>query len=422
VRAFLLTTVCVALCGIWGGRAAGQAPTGVPASGDSVPGLAGFDAEMLRFLPEHRIAGAQLAIARGGKLVFSRAYGYAQMENGQCMGVDTLMRIASISKPFTGVAAATLVQAGKLSPDESAFKALGYQPFLPSGAQADPRIWKITVDDLMRHRGGWDREKPASSDPMFQLVRIANEMKVASPPTPEQIVRWGMGRPLDFEPGSTSSYSNFGYCVLGRVIAKKSGVSYEDYVKSAVLAPLGITDMRVGHTRFQERAPGEAGYYCLGLQQLIPSAYDVDSHRPLPSPYGSLSVEGMDANGGWLATASDLVRFASSMRFGRRLLTQQTLTKLLAPPRDFSGSGSYTGCGWQVSPSQSGVTFSHNGKMDGSCGELTLWADGTAIAVLFNTSSRTEDLTATLPQTLRGLADSVPAVVWGRLAELRHER
>ena len=68
-------------------------------------------------------------------------------------------------------------------------------------------------------------------------------------------------KPLDFNPGSKHVYSNFGYCLLGRVIEKVTGKAYDEYVKEQVLAPLGIRSMRLGKTHLEDRQDGEVRYY-----------------------------------------------------------------------------------------------------------------------------------------------------------------
>jgi N-acyl-D-amino-acid deacylase len=70
-----------------------------------------------------------------------------------------------------------------------------------------------------------------------------------------------MGRSLDWNPGTKYAYSNFGYCVLARVIEAVSGMSYHDYVAGHVLQTLGITRMRLGKNLLRDRAPGEVKYY-----------------------------------------------------------------------------------------------------------------------------------------------------------------
>ena len=97
--------------------------------------------------------------------------------------------------------------------------------------------------------------------------------------------------PLRYKPDSVYYYLNFGYCVLGRVIEKVTGVEYQKYMKSMVLSPCGITDMEIGGSRLQDIYPHEVRYF-----------------QPEEYPY-NMNIPRMDSHGGWIATSTDLARF-----------------------------------------------------------------------------------------------------------------
>src|SRR5207247_957030 len=143
----------------------------------------------------------------------------------------------------------------------------------------------------LQHTGGWDGAK--SFDPMFRPLLIARSVGVEPPAGPEAVIRYMLGQPLDFDPGQRYAYSNFGYCLLGRVIEKASGRGYEDYVRQEVLAPLGIQSMRLGKTLPEGRLPGEVTYYDQkkrsGQAVLGPMRGE-----PVPLPYGAWYLEAMD--------------------------------------------------------------------------------------------------------------------------------
>ena len=127
-----------------------------------------------------------------------------------------------------------------------------------------------------------------------------------------------MKMPLDFTPGKKFAYSNFGYCVLGRIIEKATGLSYEKFVQDQVLKPLGIESMRIGRTLDGQQAEGEARYYMPDNSK----ARSVFASRksPVPWPHGGYCLEAMDAHGGWIGSAIDLARFAAAnvTRLGRQ--------------------------------------------------------------------------------------------------------
>ena len=136
-------------------------------------------------------------------------------------------------------------------------------PLLGAKSPLDKRIGDITVDHLVHHRGGWDRDQ--AGDPMFKSLEIAKALGLAGPATAGDIVRYMASQPLQFDPGSKSVYSNFGYCVLGRVIEKVSDKSYIDYVKREVAGPLGLTSIQLGHTLPKNRDSKEPVYRDRGL-------------------------------------------------------------------------------------------------------------------------------------------------------------
>src|SRR5262249_18430170 len=125
-------------------------------------------------------------------------------------------------------------------------------------AKPDPRWHKITVRHCLQHTGGWDRDK--SGDPIVIPEKIARSLGTRVPVSPESIVRYMMGQPLDFDPGLRYAYSNLGYLLLGRVIETVTQRKYEEYVRKEVLAPLGIRRMQLGRALPQHRAKGEVSY------------------------------------------------------------------------------------------------------------------------------------------------------------------
>ena len=96
---------------------------------------------------------------------------------------------------------------------------------------------------------------------MFRSREIATTFGLPSPPAPRVVIRYMLGKPLDFDPGTRYAYSNFGYCVLGRVIETIAGTSYEKFVLEKVLAPIGIRQMRIGASLADRRVEGEVQYY-----------------------------------------------------------------------------------------------------------------------------------------------------------------
>lgn len=389
-------------------------------SGAKDPRLAAFDDLMVAFMKEHDVPGAALAVARHGRIVYAHGFGYADEAKRQPVEPGSLFRIASISKPFTSAAVLQLQERGKLNLSDHAFSILDYKPILENGAKVDPRLGEITIAQLLRHTGGFDRE--VSFDPMFRPIDIARAAGTHPPAMPPQIIQYMMGRPLDFDPGTREAYSNFGYCVLGRVIEKASGTSYGDYVRSQILRPLGITRMRLGRSLESERVPGEVRYYPHGDSHL-PSVFG--NHENVPLAYGGWCIEAMDSHGGWIASAPELVRFASALDDPEHcpFLNAGSIAELFRRPRDtgYDKDGkpkdAYYACGWEVRPVGDGKANTwHTGLLDGSATLLVRRYDGLTWAVLFNTDydSKHQYLGQLIDPLVHPVADSVQQWPEGR--------
>ncbi len=195
-----------------------------------------FDREMESFMEARKIPGGSLAVVKNRRLVYARGYGWADREKQVSASATSLLRIASISKPITAVAVLKLVEEGKLALNARAFDIVRLPAILENGRAPDERLKTITIRQLLQHTGGWDREK--SFDPMFRSKLIAEKTRTPPPASAEAVIRYMLGQPLDFDPGTRYAYSNFGYCVLGRVIEQVSGLSYEKLVRTRILAPI----------------------------------------------------------------------------------------------------------------------------------------------------------------------------------------
>ncbi len=294
-----------------------------------------------------------------------------------------------------------LVQQGRLKLSDAAYPLLDIQVSSGQKSLMDPRLEKITIHHLLCHTGGWARQSAKNPfetwtgfDPMFFPVKIAESLGVPSPASAADIVRFMVTRPLDFDPGSRYAYSNFGYCVLGRVIEKASGLSYGDFVRKELLSPIGIEDARLGRSLIGNRAPREVRYY-------PPGNKTSDSKNVFGGPdvqwcYGGFELEAMDSHGGWLATPSDLARFAGSLDPAARLgaLNAQSIPKLFGRPAEtgYAANGielpAYYGYGWHVQATiPEGADEWHDGLFSGTSAFVMRRADGIVWALTFNTDN-----------------------------------
>jgi N-acyl-D-amino-acid deacylase len=368
--------IITARAGVSEAQAAVTVPP-LPLTGVAVPELASFDRIIPALMVKWGIPGGAVAVVKAGRLVYSRGYGYSDLATATPTASDALFRLASISKPITAVATLRLEEQGLLDLDAKAF---AFRPDLtqPAGTTRDARIDQITVRQLLWHVGGWDRD--ASGDPMFNPVGIAQALGVPAPAGCESVMRFMMGRPLDFAPGTKYVYSNFGYCVLGRVVEKVAGVPYADYVKSEILAPLGITRMRIGASIAAGRAPGEVTYYDRD------STLSIFGGGLVPVPYGGFFLESFDALGAWIASAPDLLRFMTAVDgFASRpdILRPETILLMqTTAPGVWGTSPYYYAMGWLRRPLQD--NWWHDGSLPGTTTLLVRTGNGLAWAALFN--------------------------------------
>jgi N-acyl-D-amino-acid deacylase len=420
-RVLLAAASCL-LLGVWMTQAAPPSATPterdgeILATGRANPDLAPFDQLMTSFLRRHRLPGGALAVAREGRIVYARGFGLANREREKPVRPRSLFRIASISKPLTAVAILQLVERGKLRLSDRVFDVLELRPPRSPGTSFDRRWRRVTILHLLHHTGGWDREK--SFDPMFRSPAIVEDMGGEPPAMPDAIIRYMLRRPLDFEPGERYAYSNFGYCLLGRVIEKASGQGYEEYVRQEVLAPLGIKSMRLGKTLPRGRAPGEVRYH-VNEGETAPAVMGPRLGKPVPLPYGAWCLEALDAHGGWIASAPDLVRFASAFDDPEHcpILGPRSIERMFARPEGLAGHhkdgkprDAYYGCGWMVRPVGEGRRNTwHGGSLDGTSTLLVRRSDGLTWAVLFNSrsSAEKEEPAVAIDPLLHQAADAV---------------
>jgi CubicO group peptidase (beta-lactamase class C family) len=169
--------------------------------------------------------GCALSVMQGGKILYKRAYGMANLDYDVILTTDTPFHVASISKQFTAAAIVLLEQDGKLSFDDEVRK---YIPELPDfGA-------KITIRNLLHHTSGlrdqWDLLELAGWRYSLDLITNEDVMSV--------VVRQ---KALNFPPGSEYSYSNTGFTLLGEIVKRVSGKSLREFTTERIFVPLGMT-------------------------------------------------------------------------------------------------------------------------------------------------------------------------------------
>lgn len=319
--------------------------------------IAAIDTRITSFMSTYNVPGIQIAITKNGKLVYLKSYGKADEASNTPLTNDHLLRLASVSKSITGVAIMKLLESGKLTLDQKVFGSGGILGTTYGTGTYSTNVSNITVSDLLHHTcGGWGN---SNNDPMFtdnsysQSEVINNTLK---------------NIPLSYAPGTHYDYSNFGYCLLGRIIEKITGQAYEQWVKTNVLQPCGITDMQIAGNTLAEKKMNEVTYYGQGGED--PYIYNVTR---------------MDSHGGWIASAKDVARFL--IRFdgfsdnGKTDMLKASTITTMTTTNPASAADNYA-CGWQVN---SGGSWWHIGSLPGTFTEFIRSANGFNWVVLCNT-------------------------------------
>lgn len=363
------------------------AQTGIP-----VPTMVQSDNLINSFLNNYGIPGATVAIAKDGKIVYMRAFGNSNIANSTPTQPYNLFRIASLSKPITSIAIMKMLQNGQLTMASKIFGAGGIlqnHPVLSAANITDTRIYNITVQQLLEHSAGWNRDlncnpNPTTPypyyfsgcDPIVFPLRVTMLTGTPNPVTEEALLTFMLEKGLDFAPGTAYSYSNMGYLVLGEVIEKISGLSYEKYVQDSILAPLGIFDMHIGKNLLANKQEREGEYIGNGYTNL--SVYGTG--QSVPWEYGGFCIEAMDAHGGWIASSRDMLKLLTAVDgFSTKpdILNPSAITTMVTP----SVNTQYYAKGWQVNPFNN---WWHTGALDGTASEWVRTSGGYSWIIILN--------------------------------------
>jgi len=339
--------------------------------------FAGVEKTVNSFLRKWSIAGASIAIAKDGKLIYAHGFGYADTASKTEAQPYSQFRIASISKLVTAVGIMKLQEEGKLALTDSVFGSKGILNDTFYGEPKDKRVYKINVAELLSHEAGWTQRY---GDQMFMPLVVAEKMGVKPPVDTKTIVKFALEKRLQYIPGTGKAYSNLGYSILGLVIEKVTGMSYEDFCRKTILEPLGIYDMKIAGNLPSEKAPFEVTYYEPADVVLKPSIYGT-GEMVTPS-YGGNDIRALGAAGAWVATAPDLMRLLLAVDgFKTRpdILTDQSIRFMTENDNGFAPVG------WKGTVMDG--TWWRTGSFPGSAGMMKRQSDGISWVVLFNSSA-----------------------------------
>jgi CubicO group peptidase (beta-lactamase class C family) len=328
------------------------------------------------FMQKYDVPAFSIAVGYGGAIVYQDAFGLADRENNVAVTPANRFRIASVTKTITSGAVFSLIEQGRVQLSDKIFgpgaitgTAYGSPPY-------NPGVDQITLEHLLTHTsGGWSKD---DADPMFRNP----EMNQA------QLIAWTLRtRPLDNPPGQHYAYSNFGYCVVGRVIEKITGQAYADYVRASVLKRCGIDDMTIAGNTLAQRQPGEVKYYGQG-----------------GNPYG-MNVTRMDSHGGWVARPVDLVQYfmhVDGFAAPPNILKPETLKTMTTA----SAANANYAKGWEVNKADN---WWHDGSLPGTSTIAVRTHSGFCWAAFVNTRRSNSPLDGDLDKLIWTMVRQVKA-------------
>ncbi|MFO1053281.1 MAG: serine hydrolase [Planctomycetota bacterium] len=331
-----------------------------------------FDQYMEEHIRAHGIRSSAIAISKDGRLVYARGYTFSEPSQALTQPT-TLFRVASLSKVVTGLMTNLLIQrGGTISLGTGVNAYLGLNSSVPDFGQ-------ITVQMLLRHRSGLQND--ASSWGIANLLNPGNPTLPvgfsANAPTAALL-------PLIYTPNSDHVYSNLGYYVLGNVVERAAGKSYERFLREDLAAPLSISRMWVsGSLKAQMRA-GEAEPRNRYLD-ITPSEIFTD-RRPSAIQFGGGGDENLArraAAGGVLTSAVDFVRLFSGaydLVCDGGIFTQASLDRMLSAPDPQGGANNGGFDSREVRPNGV-IAYGKDGLLWGSSTQFIYRTDGVAIAV-----------------------------------------
>ena len=297
--------------------------------------------------------GAAVIVVKDGQVVYRKAYGMANLELGVPLQPETVFRLGSLTKQFTATAIMMLVEQGRLALQDPIDK---YLPGYPMQGHV------ITVEHLLTHTSGI---QSYTDMPGWMASRIKSDMSV------RELVDGFKNEPMQFAPGTQYRYNNSAYVLLGAIIEKVSGQSYEAFVTEHVFEPLGMT-----HSYYGSNEP------------IIPNRADGYTGGPdTPRHAQYLSMTQPYSAGSLVSTVDDLALWDAAL-YTEKLLKRSSLQKMWTPYTLANGTSTGYGYGWAVATLRGRPSVEHGGGIFGFVTyALRLPDDHVYVAVLCNTDS-----------------------------------
>ncbi len=380
-RLMMACAVGVMAAGSWAVVGGGAHARGAAEEGQVVPaGFTGPAASIDRLLSEAYPPGepgAAVRVARAGVVLLEKGYGFADVARKVPATPDTVFRLASVTKAFTGTAVLMLVERGAIALDDPVAK------HLPSS----PPAWRdVTVRHLLSHTSG-----------LPNYLNRPNSMEWAARKyTVQQLIDSFKDWPAVFAPGERSAYSNSNYVLLGAMIEKVSGVPFDRFVETSIFAPLGMTATACGSS------VKDLSRLATAYEPARTPDDQLDWNRLLVArPYSFSSVY---AVGSCVSSIRDLARFHDALYAGR-LLGADAATRSLRPAALRVGvAPTMSEGGWQLDTIGGRRAAMRGGALPGVCTWFLTMPDEDVSVILLSNRTPGKPRCGMLAVQLAGLA------------------
>lgn len=292
------------------------------------------------------VPGVTAAVLVGDDIAWTEGFGWADVENRVPVAPHTMMRVGSVSKPLTSVAVGQLVEDGELDLDAPVQQYVSYFP---------EKRYPITTRQVAGHRAGIRHYRGDEFLSREHYESIREGVEIFADDT------------LLFEPGTEYQYSSYGWNLVSAVVEEASGKPFLRYMREAVFQPMNLRHTVAGHpdsliahrTRFYVRD---------STGQLLNAPYVDNSYKW--------------AGGGFLSTASDLVRFGDAM-LDNEVLAPETVKMLFAPQQTTDGESTQYGIGWRTSTDDAGRRMiGHSGGSVGGSTQFLMYPEAEVVVAL----------------------------------------
>ena len=324
------------------------APALAPAPGKWVPAVDQAREIILDRMEEQRVPGLSIAVAVGGKIVWTEGFGWADLENRVPVWPATKFRTASISKSLTAGAIGKLLEEGQLDLDAPV------QRYVPSFPE---KRWTVTTRLLGGHVGGIRHYRGNEFNNKTHYENVVDGLEIFADDS------------LIHEPGTAYEYSTYGWNLISAVVQGAAGEPFLDYMRRVVFEPTGMNESVAEHV--------DSLIYHRSRAYLLS-----EDGRMINAPYVDNSNKW--SGGGFLSTASDLVRYGLAY-LGGEFLRQETIDILWTSQHTQDGERTNYGIGWRENIEDGRRVISHTGGAMGGTTVLVIYpVEGVVVAILTN--------------------------------------